>query len=110
MGDTKLSLEKFNGENFTLWRKRAELVLKGLGLWDLANAPRPTNQGPQLEQWSFNQDKALSIVCLALDYSQYVKVVNATTITEVFNILKVEFKNSTLLNKVHLKSQLGVFQ
>jgi len=98
MGDLRLTLEKFDGKNFGLWKFAAKMVLEGLDLWEDVSGPNPGVDAPTYEQYKKAQRKAMSVVCTALVPEQMAKVTEAKNVMEVFEILgKEKAERATIL-------------
>ena len=64
------NIDKFNGENFSFWKFRMEMVLSSMDLWEIADeseeAP-PKDADPKvIKDYNHRVKKAMSVIELSL--------------------------------------------
>ena len=64
------NIDKFNGENFGLWKFRMEMVLSSMDLWEIVEEteePPPEDDDPKvIKEFNRRAKKALSVIGLSL--------------------------------------------
>ena len=94
-----ITLEKFNGENFHLWKFKMQMLLEEKDLWDYV-------EKKVLAEADLKKDrKALAIISLSLADSQLMHVRKAKTSNEAWNNLVNHFETKSLANKLFLRKK-----
>jgi hypothetical protein len=69
-GESARIIEKFNGENFNLWKFKMEMVLASMDLWEIVDGSEeapPSNADPKvIKEYQRRAKKAMSIIGDAL--------------------------------------------
>ena len=66
-----LPMEKFNGNNFRTWKVKVQMHLMNRGLWSIVKGTELAPTDPRLlVEWEKKEEKAKSIIGLALSYTQ----------------------------------------
>jgi hypothetical protein len=99
--DTKLTVEKFKGENFHLWKFRMMMLMKEKGVWGVID-----------EEWEAGEtekggvkrkeDKAMALIVLSLSDAQLLHVQTALTAKEAWLKLIEVHERKGLANKLYL--------
>src|SRR5436309_2714522 len=101
----KLTLPKFNGHEFSVWKFQMETVFEFQGLMGVVDGTEIKPEDPvAAEIWLKNDKKARMLIGHALESAQVRQVMNLKTANEMWMRLQslYELKNST---SVHLLLQ-----
>lgn len=102
----KIGISPFgNGENYNIWKFRAEQALIANDYWDSITTVEPKDPKDKLI-WEANRKKAKALVCLALDENQIPKVMECESVLDIFAVLEKEFSAKSAINRITLKSAL----
>ena len=107
----KFQVDKFNGKNnFELWKLKMWdlLVQQGLQKALAGKTKKPTSM-PE-EDWEDLDARALSTICLCLEYEVLFNIVGVETTTCLWNKLESLSMTNSLTNKIFLKRQLYSLQ
>ncbi|KAH9079753.1 hypothetical protein Ae201684P_017099 [Aphanomyces euteiches] len=85
-------VNKFNGDNFHLWKFKMVMVHEDKDLWDIASFKK-------------RQKKAFAIVCLSLEDAQLSMVRSCTTATQAWKRLEDHYEKKSLANKLYLRKK-----
>jgi gag-polypeptide of LTR copia-type len=98
-------IDKFNGEDFHLWKFKMRMVLEEKDLWDLVTGreEHPTDSGEKVQAYERRCRKALATICLNLTDSQLLHVRSATTPAEAWKKLEDLYETKSLANKLFLR-------
>ncbi len=104
--DGKFRVEKFNDQNFSLWKMQMEdyLYQKDLYLPLGGKAKMPT--GMTDEEWNLLDRKALGTIWLCLAASIAFKISKETTTEGLIKVLEKLYEKPSTSNKVFLMKQL----
>ncbi len=65
-GESARVIDKFNGENFNLWKFKMEMVLASMDLWEIVDRSEeaaPSNADPKIiKEYQRSAKKAMSII------------------------------------------------
>ncbi|KAK9753063.1 Zinc knuckle [Popillia japonica] len=99
-------IQKFDGNNFQLWKYQMEIIFAAEGLTDLVNGK--TNFPAQVsEQKAWNEDnaKAMLLISTSMEFSQLQTVVACKKAAEMWDRLKTIHEQRSSVNKITLKQQ-----
>ena len=75
-----LPMEKFNGNNFHTWKVKVQMHLMNRGLWSIVKGIELVSIDPRLlVEWEKKEEKAKSIISLALSDTQLLLIDLAKT-------------------------------
>lgn len=104
-------VEKFEGENFHLWKFKMKMVLEERDLWDIVSGDeqRPEDSAGAV---AFNKrsKKALATICLSLANSQLLQVRHCTAPEEAWRVLERLYENKSLANRLFLRRKFFTTQ
>ncbi len=73
-GESTRVIDKFNGENFNLWKFKMEMVLASMDLWEIVDESEevpPSNSDPKvIKEYQRRAKKAISTIAINLVDSQ----------------------------------------
>lgn len=101
-------IERFDGANFSLWKLRMSLLLKKKGLWNMAANPpvRPAQGEDAQKTWDLANNKALALICLALNNDMLGYVSEKTTAKDAWDTLLANFEQKGMVNEIILRRQI----
>eukprot|EP01018_Ginkgo_biloba_P034981 Gb_38096 [translate_table: standard] len=104
-------IEKFNGHNFHTWKVKIQMQLMNKNLWHIVNGTNvvPT-EAKILIEWKSKDDKAKSIIGLALSDSKLHHVDLKISSKEIWDELNKLFGAKVMNAKFSLKLQLFKFK
>ncbi|KAH8965187.1 hypothetical protein BDL97_04G105700 [Sphagnum fallax] len=74
-GESARVIDKFNGENFNLWKFKMEMVLASMDLWEIVDGSEeapPSNSDPKvIKEYQRRAEKAMSTIAINLVDSQF---------------------------------------
>jgi hypothetical protein len=69
-GESARVIDKFNGENFNLWKFKMEMVLASMDLWEIVDGSKeapPSNSDPKvIKEYQRRAKKAMSTIAINL--------------------------------------------
>ena len=98
-------IEKFDGENFHLWKLKIKFILIDKGLYKVASGKykKPSGGTPQeIEKWEDLDQRALSVICLHLKDSQLLSVSKAKSSEEAWTSLETMYEVKNTASLLHL--------
>ena len=100
--DTRITIAKFDGENFHLWKFKMQMMLKNKGLWDTVEGG---NGGKAVgeSEWKRKEERALALIVLSLSDGQLMHVQNSSTAREAWDKLCNIHERKGLANKLYLR-------
>lgn len=114
-------IEKFDGNNFHLWKFKMQLVLEEKELWDIVigNECKPeaptsstkeqaageVSSTPSIVSFQKRERKAMATICLSLADNQLSLVRSATTAKGVWQCLVSNYEVKSLSNKLFLRKK-----
>ena len=85
------NIDKFNGENFGLWKFRMEMVLSSIDLWEILDEsekpPTADADAKEIKEYNRRAKKAMSIIGLSLMNSQLAHIKSCKSPTEAWKAL-----------------------
>jgi transposase InsO family protein len=99
-------LEKFDGENFHLWKFKMQLVLEEKDLWEIVTGSEehPGNSDEKIKiAYERKERKALATICLNLKDSQLSHVRAASSAKEAWSKLEKLYETKSLANHLFLR-------
>ena len=104
--NTSKGIEKFNGQNFHLFKLRLQLLMKGKGLWDIftgVDLYNAAHGAPAQLAWKNKDNKAFRILGELLDDSHLPLIQSATDSFQAWTLLKGIYEAPTPINKQFLR-------
>jgi hypothetical protein len=103
--DTKITIEKFSGENYHLWKFKMMMVLKEKGLWEFVEGKELDPAASEKERNDFKrrEERALALLVLSLSDAQLLHVQPALTAKEAWLKLSEVHERKGLANKLYLR-------
>lgn len=95
----RFAIQKLNGENYSVWSYKVELLLIKDNLWEVIKEDTPT---PADAAWSKRDDQARATIGLLVEDNQLLHIRNANTAREAWAALKGYHQKATLTSKVLL--------
>ncbi|XP_062710258.1 copia protein isoform X1 [Aedes albopictus] len=105
MAEAKVALDRLNDTNWSTWRFRMELLLMREDLWTIVKDPKP-DPVDVTSAWNRKDEKARALIGLALEDSQLVHIMKATTAKDMWEKLKAYHERGSLSNKIHVLRRL----
>lgn len=99
----KASFTKLNGENYSLWKYKLELILKREKLWKYIIEAVPKEPS---DDWNKCNDEATAIIGLSVEDSQLFLIKKAKSAREAWEILKSHHEKDTLGSSVRLMRKI----
>ncbi|TPX52213.1 hypothetical protein PhCBS80983_g06501 [Powellomyces hirtus] len=97
----RLTMDKFTGENFHLWKFKMQAMLKAKSLWSAIKRTLSLDTSDQ--DASRKEEKAMAALVLSLGHEQLMHVQNAATAAEVWRKLKEVHERKGIANKLYLR-------
>ncbi|KAH9192609.1 hypothetical protein AeNC1_005421 [Aphanomyces euteiches] len=104
--DSTMKINKFDGDNFHLWKFKMMMVLGEKDLWDIVSGLENWEiQGDAAAQarYTKRQKKAFAVVRLSLENSQLSMVRSCKTAAEARKRLEDHYEKKSLANKLYLR-------
>ena len=101
----KIEIEKFNGQNFELWKLKMEDLLVDKDHWitvDLGTKPTAMSD----EDWKKLDRKAKSTIRLCVSDSVFLNVFGEATVKNMWEKLGNLYQSKSLVNKLFLQKKL----
>lgn len=102
------NIQKLNGENYSIWGQKMELLLIREDLWDVVKEKKPADKAPA--DWDKKDDKARATIGLCLEDNQLVHMLGAKSAYDAWEKLKNHHQKSTLSSKVFTYKKLFKLQ
>ena len=100
-----MGVEKFNGNNFELWKLKMEDMLEDRDLWEVtSSATRPATIAQA--DWDIKDHKARGLIRLCLAYSVLLNVLDENTANSLWTQLGSVYQAKCLVNKLFLRKKL----
>eukprot|EP00794_Sanderia_malayensis_P015603 gene15603-17175_t len=101
-------IEKFEGNNFNLWKFKMQMVLEDKDLWTIVSGEEigPSGQGTTeavQERFRKRARKSMATICLSLSDSELLLVRSATTAREAWLKLEGHYETKSLANTLFLR-------
>ena len=103
-------IEKFNGQNFHLWKFKIQMILEEKDLWKIVigDEVEPNGEGTtdtQRRQYQRRERKAFATICLSLGDEQLSLVRSARTAKDAWAKLESHYEVKSLANKLFLRKK-----
>lgn len=105
MADFKSVVTKLNGDNYSVWAKKMEFMLRREKLWDVVKKKGDSTEKADSD-WDDRDEKAHATIGLCIEDNQLVHLGNSTSAHDAWEKLKHHHQKSTLSNIVFLYKQL----
>ena len=102
---SRIEIEKFNGQNFELWKLKMEDLLVDKEQW-AAMDPGTKPTGVSTEDWEKLDRKARSMICLCLSDSVLLNVSREHCVKKLWEKLGNLYQSKSLVNKLFLQKKL----
>jgi len=94
-------IEKFDGDNWHLWKERIRFILIDKGLWKVVcgKYKKPTGSPvdpAELEKWEDIDSRALSAICLHLSTTEFMTTSKAESAEAAWKELEATYEVKTL--------------
>jgi hypothetical protein len=90
-GESARVIDKFNGENFNLWKFKMDMVLASMDLWEIVDGSKeapPSNSDPKvIKEYQRRAKKAMSTIAINLVDSQLHHIKRCKGPVEAWNTL-----------------------
>jgi len=119
MSEHTPKVDRFNGENYALWKIKVRAVLVREDLWEvvtgkeeewvdrrLRGSKKKEDAEEATREWRRRQEKALATIQLLVTDPILVKIGECQTAAETFAVLDGEFQSKTGINRLLLKQKL----
>ena len=108
--DSISRIEKFDGQNFHLWKFKMQMVLEDKDLWSIVSGEEvePSGQGATdaaREKFRKRTRKAMATICLSLSDSQLLLVRSAKSARDAWLKLESHYETKSLTNKLFLRKR-----
>ena len=106
--DTKLSMAKFNGQNYHLWKFKMEALLIERGVWDAIDIARPgegSSSGTDTASttWKRQDQRARSAIILSITDDQLMHIHGCKTAKEAWDKLKAVHEKQGVANRHYMR-------
>ena len=98
-------IEKFDGENYHLWKLKIKFILIDKGLYKVAPGKHKRPSGgtlEEIEKWEDLDQRALFVTCLHLKDVQLLSVSNAKNFEEAWTSLETMYEVKNTARLLHL--------
>ena len=106
---TSARIDKFDGNNFHVWKFKTQMVLEDRDLWDgTCGVVKPEHCLTADDQATYQRKarKAFAIICLAMEDTQLPLVRSSLGAFEAWTKLVTHFEKKSLANKLFLRRRL----
>lgn len=103
MADARVSLEKLNDQNYSIWKFKMELLLVKEELSKLVTDPKPE---AVTAEWLVKDGKARAMIGLAVEDGQLVHIIRKQTAKEMWDSLKQIHEATSLSSTLHILRKL----
>ena len=105
-----LRIDKFNGENFHLWKFKKQMVLEEKDLWGIVSGDEREPVGTaiteaQKELYKKRARQALATICLSLGDNQLSLIRSSQNAQEAWNKLEDHYQAKSLANKLFMRKR-----
>ena len=103
-------IEKFDGENWHIWKLKIKFILIDKGLWKIVSGRVQKPFGPgvtpeDVEKWEDLDERALSCICLHMKDSQLLNVSKAESSAEAWESLETLYEHKNAASLLFLLQQ-----
>lgn len=101
------SIQKFDGNNFQLWKYQMEIIFRAEKVLDVVNGDkvRPTESGVAQNDWDELNAKAMLFISSGMEFDQLQTVMSCANASDMWKRLKIIHEQRSAINKVSLKQQ-----
>ena len=104
-------IEKFDGENWHIWKLKIKFILVGKGLWKIVSRRmlKPFGLGvtpEDVEKWDDINERAFSYLCLHMKDLQLLNVSKAESSSEAWQSLETLYKHKNAVDLLFLLQQI----
>ena len=108
-------INKFDGDNFNLWKFRMKMILEEKDLWQYVEEkkkPSNTEIGYEIliQEWDRKSRRAMITICLNLTDAQLVNVQSASSAKEAWDTLVQLYETKDLSNRLFLRRKFFTVQ
>ena len=100
-----MEVDKFNGNNFKLWKLNMEDFLEDRDLWEVTSIDVRPTKIPQ-ENWDLKDQKAKGIIRLYLADSILLNVFDEKNANSLWTWLGSVYQEKSLVNKLFMRKKL----
>ena len=102
MSDTTRVIEKFDGDNFNLWKFKMQMVLEERDMWDIVSG-QDVKPDHDHGAWIRKDKKAIATICLSLKDPQLIQVRGCSSANEVWSLLETLYESRDLSSRLFLR-------
>ena len=102
---SRVEIEKFNGQNFELWKLKMEDLLVDKEQWTVVD-PGTNPTGVSTEDWEKLDRKVRSTICLCLSDLVLLNVSGEDSVKKLWEKLGNLYQSKSLVNKLFLRKKL----
>jgi hypothetical protein len=102
---SRIEIEKFNGQNFELWKLKMEDLLVDREQWVVVS-PRTILMGMSKEEWEKLKRRERSTIQLCLADSVLLNVSGEDTAKKLWDKLGSLYQSKSLVNKLFLQKEI----
>lgn len=99
----RTSVQKLDGENYSIWSQKLELLLIREELWEMIKDLPPN---PVTSTWTKKNDKARATIGLLIEDNQLLHIKGAQTAREAWDMLREHHQKATLSNTIFLYKRI----
>lgn len=107
--DLKQKIEKLNNSNYFSWKFKMMMLLRKDDLWQVISTARPNSESRQTS-WNKKDEKALALIALSVEDSQFVYIREKQNALDSWNALKDAHELDSVTNRISLYKQISSFQ
>jgi hypothetical protein len=105
---SRTEIEKFNGQNFELWKLKIEYLLVDPEQWTtICLGTHPT--GMSMEEWEKLKRRARSMICIFLADLVLLNVSGEDVAKKLWDKLGSLYQSKSLVNKLFLRKKSCIF-
>ena len=104
MAEISRVIEKFDGEDFHIWKFKMQMILEEKDLWEVVEGPDLSTAEVALQDtWNRRARKALATICLHLKDGQLIHVRSCTSAKEAWKKLSELYETRSLSTRLFLR-------
>jgi hypothetical protein len=105
VSSSRIEMEKFNGQNFELWKLKMEDILVDREQWTMV-FPGTQPIGMLTEEWEKLKRRERSMICLCLADSVWLNVSGEDSAKKLWEKMGSLYQSNSLVNKLFLINKL----